>query len=50
MNSETCPPHEMSYLTIKKLQYGATRAQESDLLTSTCSTGGILRKNLSVAE
>jgi hypothetical protein len=27
----------MSYLTIKKLQYGATRAQESVLPTSTLS-------------
>ena len=25
-----CPPHEMSYLTIEKLQYGENRAQESD--------------------
>jgi len=31
MNSETCPPHEMSYLTMKKLQYGGSRAQESVL-------------------
>src|ERR1700681_2634403 len=29
MNSETCPPHEMSYLTIGKLQYGGSPAQES---------------------
>src|SRR5258708_4209923 len=37
MNSETCPPHEMSYLTIKKLQYGGSRAQESVLPASTLS-------------
>jgi hypothetical protein len=30
MNSENCPPHEMSYSTIEKLQYGESRAQESD--------------------
>src|SRR5258708_28986630 len=29
MNSETCPPHEMSYLTGGKLQYGGSPAQES---------------------
>src|SRR5262245_33887696 len=27
--SETCPPHEMSYSTIEKLQYGESQAQES---------------------
>jgi hypothetical protein len=26
---EDCPPHEMSYLTIKRLQYGGSRAQDS---------------------
>src|SRR4030081_3685623 len=31
MNSENCPPHEMSYLTTVKLQYGGTRTQESVL-------------------
>src|ERR1700730_931992 len=31
MNSETCPPHEMSYLTMNKLQYGGSPAQESVL-------------------
>src|ERR1700730_18303304 len=29
MNSETCPPHEMSYLTMKKLQYGGGRGGEA---------------------
>src|SRR5262245_41373180 len=29
MYSETVPPHEMSHLTIEKLQYGQTLAQES---------------------
>jgi hypothetical protein len=37
MNSETCPPHEMSYLTMKKLQYGGSRAQESVWAASTLS-------------
>src|SRR5712692_3708292 len=32
----TCPPHEMSYLTIETLQYGESRAQESELPASTC--------------
>src|SRR5579871_1365545 len=27
----TCPPHEISYLTIEKLQYGESRAQESQV-------------------
>jgi hypothetical protein len=31
------PPHEMSYLTMKKLQYGGSRAQESEAATSTLS-------------
>src|SRR5580704_9735364 len=31
---ENCP-HEMSYLTIKRLQYGGSRAQESCLLLHT---------------
>src|ERR1700678_1540937 len=26
---DKCPPHEMSYLTSSKLQYGGSRAQES---------------------
>src|SRR5580704_3064576 len=37
MNPEACPPHEMSYLTMAKLQYGATRAQESVRPASTHS-------------
>ena len=32
-----CPPHEMSYLNVDKLQYGESWAQESARLTSTCS-------------
>ena len=35
---EDCLPHEMSYLTIKRLQYGGSRAQESGDCASTCSS------------
>src|SRR4029077_10745511 len=34
---EDCPPHEMSYLTMKMLQYGGSRAQESAPQASTHS-------------
>src|SRR5262249_57472153 len=33
----TCPPHEVSYSTMEKLQYGGSRAQESDRPASTSS-------------
>src|SRR5215469_3700392 len=32
-----CPPHEVSYWTMEKLQYGGSQAQESDLPASTSS-------------
>src|SRR6266516_4755415 len=35
--ASNCPPHEMSYSTMEKLQYGGSRAQESDRPASTCS-------------
>ena len=34
---DDCPPHEMSYLTSKRLQYGGSRAQESRRRASTHS-------------
>src|SRR2546429_7194770 len=33
----TCPPHEVSYSTMEKLQYGGSQAQESDRPASTPS-------------
>src|SRR5262245_46233115 len=33
----TCPPHEVSYSTMEKLQYGGSQAQESEGRASTCS-------------
>src|SRR5262249_37217330 len=33
----TCPPHEVSYSTMEKLQYGGSQAQESEQPASTCS-------------
>src|SRR5499426_4205317 len=33
----TCPPHEVSYSTMEKLQYGGSQAQESERPASTCS-------------
>src|SRR6476469_3235171 len=33
----TCPPHDMSYLLIERLQYGESQAQESEVPASTCS-------------
>src|SRR3954466_13717820 len=33
----TCPPHDMSYLLIERLQYGESQAQESGVPASTCS-------------
>src|SRR6516165_551781 len=32
-----CPPHEVSYSTMEKLQYGGSQAQESDRPASTSS-------------
>src|SRR5262249_26375191 len=37
IDASTCPPHEMSYSTMEKLQYGGSRAQESLQPASTCS-------------
>src|SRR5260221_10983332 len=36
----TCPPHEVSYSTMEKLQYGGSQAQESDRPASTPSFRG----------
>src|SRR5262249_52102852 len=33
----TCPPHEVSYSTMEKLQHGGSQAQESERPASTCS-------------
>src|SRR6476661_10611834 len=44
----TCPPHDMSYLLIERLQYGESQAQESEGPASTCSsTTGALHPHLS---
>src|SRR6476646_2471485 len=34
----TCPPHDMTYLLIERLQYGESQAQESERPASTCSS------------
>ena len=39
---ETCPPHEMSYLTIEKLQYGGSSGARVASLASTCSAARAL--------
>src|SRR2546430_8387515 len=35
--ASNCPPHEMSYSTMEKLQYGGGRAQESERPAPPCS-------------
>src|ERR1700722_14945901 len=44
---EDCPPHEMSYLTIKMLQYGGGRGQEAarDASTHSWPCGGDIGLN-----
>src|SRR5438270_9242776 len=37
IDASDCPPHEMSYSTREKLQYGGSQAQESPRPASTCS-------------
>ena len=37
IDASDCPPHEMSYSTREKLQYGGSQAQESRQPASTCS-------------
>src|SRR3954471_23182652 len=34
----TCPPHDMSYLLIERLQYGESQAQEAEVRPPTCSS------------
>src|SRR5262249_33186653 len=37
IDASNCPPHEMSYSTMEKLQYGGSPAHETPRPASTCS-------------